>query len=104
MNKTAENTQKFSVMATNDGRQGLMFHNAWKPDVVILDFGMEPLSGPDVAASIRKRDDERTLVIMISGHPAALRSRESGANLFFQKPFNAKSLFDMIVQWDQVKI
>jgi two-component system sensor histidine kinase/response regulator len=70
--------------------------------LVILDWMLPGMNGLDAAERIRKRDETRTLpIIMISayaGKEEEARCSALGVNVFLRKPITTSSLFDAVVE------
>jgi two-component system, chemotaxis family, CheB/CheR fusion protein len=59
-------TENFTVSVADSGEAALQIFDQLRPGAVILDIGMGPLSGLDVAKAIRSRaHGTRTLLIAI---------------------------------------
>lgn len=78
----------------------------WKPDVVVLDFAMENLSGIDALKFIRTLEEEYNLNIAVIGlsgsHPEAeVLFMENSADAYLDKPFRRSPLVRTIerVYW-----
>ena len=56
----------FQVSTTASGLEALLLIEISKPDVVILDFSLNDLSGQDVLKRLREKD-QQTRVIVITG-------------------------------------
>lgn len=91
------NTWEYEVIAVADGKQ------AWellqKPDaprLVLLDWMMPELNGPDICRLMRKREtDNPAYIILLTAMQAKediITGLESGANDFITKPYNQGEL------------
>ncbi|HUT49625.1 MAG TPA: response regulator [Alphaproteobacteria bacterium] len=73
------------------------------PDLLIVDWDLQPMNGADVVRALRdeKSSPNPTLpIIMISGHCALGRvteARDSGANEFIAKPFTVDAIYKRLV-------
>ena len=92
--------QGYRVLKAANGAHGLEVVQAHRPDLVISDWMMPKLSGPDMLAKIR--DDAN-----IAGTPCILLTAKSddeskligtqiGADVFLGKPFNAQELVSSV--------
>jgi two-component system, OmpR family, phosphate regulon response regulator PhoB len=81
----------FDVITTPDGEEALLLVEEERPDLVILDWMIESLSGIEVCRRIRRMTDFATLpVIMLTARSAVddrLRGLETGADDYIIKPF-----------------
>lgn len=86
----------FQVERAASGEEGLALTDRFKPDVVVTDLAMPGMSGFDVIAQLRARDDLKLLpVIVITGHLAResmRRGMDLGADDFITKPFTDEEL------------
>ena len=86
----------------NDGTEALQVMRSFRPDVVILDWEMQPMNGLDLAKAIRTGDMSPAPyvpIIMLSGYSEVERvvtARDAGINEFVVKPFTAVRLFGSI--------
>lgn len=86
------------LFITADGPRSIDLYRQNEPDVVILDVGLPTTSGLDVLTSIREINPEAK-VIMISGYTTAkaiAEAKEKGAYAFLEKPFEIKTLINLI--------
>lgn len=83
-------------VTTTDPTQTLTLLDKHRPDVLLLDLVMPGMSGFDVMAQVRARDEYRFLpVIVLSGeteHGARLKALEMGATDFLMKPVDPSEL------------
>ena len=74
----------------------------FSPDVIIVDWHMEPLDGLDFVRLVRTAKDSPNPyvpIIMLSGYTEYLRiteARDAGINEFLAKPISAKSVYQRI--------
>jgi DNA-binding NtrC family response regulator len=86
------------LFITADGPRSIVLFGEHRPDVTILDLGLPTTSGLDVLTSIRQIDPTAK-VIMISGYTAPkvlAEAKEKGAFAFLEKPFEIKTLINLI--------
>jgi two-component system, OmpR family, phosphate regulon response regulator PhoB len=86
----------FDVLVTADGEEALLLVEEERPDLVILDWMIESLSGIEVCRRIRRMTDFTALpVIMLTARSAEddrLRGLETGADDYVTKPFSPPEL------------
>ncbi len=86
----------FDVLATADGEEALLLIEEERPDLVILDWMIESLSGIEVCRRIRRMGEMSSLpVIMLTARSAEddrLRGLETGADDYVTKPFSPAEL------------
>ena len=86
----------FDVIATADGEEALLLIEEERPDLVILDWMIESLSGIEVCRRIRRMGEMSSLpVIMLTARSAEddrLRGLETGADDYVTKPFSPAEL------------
>jgi DNA-binding NtrC family response regulator len=79
----------YTVETANTGAETLRRTEAWRPDLLILDFMMPDLSGLDVLRELRKKPDD-VPVIMITAYGTvdrAVEAMKQGAYDFITRPF-----------------
>ncbi len=86
----------FDVLVTPDGEEALLLIEEERPDLVILDWMIESLSGIEVCRRIRRKGEFASLpVIMLTARSAEddrLRGLETGADDYVTKPFSPAEL------------
>ena len=88
-----------SIVAASDGRQAFDKFCQFKPDVVISDWMMNPVTGIELAQKIRK--DKRSpnpfvpfiLMTGFSEKKRVITARDSGITEFLAKPFTVRDLY-----------
>src|SRR5476649_1558808 len=86
-----------------DGIAGLEMIREFSPDIVVLDWEMPLLSGPELVRIVRSPGVfpmPDVPIIMLTGHCERWRVVEAvklGVNEFLTKPVSAKSLYDRLV-------
>lgn len=91
-----------NIKEAGDGAAAFQELHTFKPDVILLEWEMQPLGGLDFAQLVRKGEDspDKYLpMIMISAHSEMSKiqqARDAGINEFLVKPISATSLFSRI--------
>ncbi|HWA31541.1 MAG TPA: response regulator [Rhizomicrobium sp.] len=86
------------VAEASEGQRALILARDFNPDVMILDWMMEGMSGLEVVKTIRNAPTSPNPympIIMLTGHTSAERvqeARDSGINEFLAKPVSVKAL------------
>ncbi|MDP8993998.1 MAG: phosphate regulon transcriptional regulator PhoB [Pseudomonadota bacterium] len=87
---------EFEVTATADGEQALLLAEETPPDIVILDWMIEGVSGIEVCRRLRRRAATANVpIIMVTarGEEAdRIRGLETGADDYVTKPFSPREL------------
>ncbi|MCG8509244.1 MAG: response regulator [Rhodospirillales bacterium] len=90
------------VKEASNGAEALKELETFAPDIIILDWEMEPVNGIELVERIRTAQDTPLAfvpLIMLTGHSEVDRvnsARDAGVNEFVVKPFSAHGLFTRI--------
>ena len=88
--------EEFAVRATPDGEEALILAREETPDLVILDWMLESLSGIEVCRRLRRLPETANVpIIMLTarGEEAdRIRGLETGADDYVTKPFSPREL------------
>src|SRR3982751_4335993 len=88
--------EEFEVRSTADGEEALLLAREAAPDVVILDWMLEGLSGIEVCRRLRRMAETANVpIIMLTarGEEAnRIRGFETGADDYVTKPFSPREL------------
>jgi CheY-like chemotaxis protein len=87
----------FEVMATDSGIEANQhIYASRRPDLILIDVMMPLLNGDRKVKLLKERESSRHIpILLMSSKPAeelAAISRESGADGYLQKPFDAQTL------------
>jgi DNA-binding response OmpR family regulator len=85
----------YQVITTTSGEEALKLVDSAKPDIMILDILMVPLSGLDVLAKLRPSSQLPVIVFTAKSNFGELALRE-GANAYIGKPFIPSQLVNKI--------
>ena len=95
--KTLLTMEKFEVVTLDISDDVISKARSEKPDVMLMDVYLGNKNGVDVLTEIRKQDDLKELVvIMSSGMNMEYECRDAGANAFLLKPFMPDDLIAII--------
>ncbi|HEY6917588.1 MAG TPA: phosphate regulon transcriptional regulator PhoB [Allosphingosinicella sp.] len=88
--------EEFAVEHTADGEEALMLARETPPDLVLLDWMIEGVSGIEVCRRLRRHSETANVpIIMLTARgeePDRLRGFETGADDYVTKPFSPKEL------------
>jgi two-component system chemotaxis response regulator CheY len=89
------------IIEANDGTEGYAFFNDLHPDIVLLDWHMEPMDGLDLTKLIRAKESANRFapIVMITAYSEIARvtlARDAGVNELLVKPIAATTLFTRI--------
>ena len=88
----------YAVETADDGADALKQLDAFRPDLIVLDYMMPEVSGMDVLRELRKREDD-TPVIMITAFGTVERAVEAmheGAYDFITRPFKPEHMTHVV--------
>lgn len=90
----------YRVLTAEDGRRGFELAASERPDLIVLDWMLPNMSGPEVARLLRDRQDTRSVGILMltaKGEEAdVVEGLESGADDYVTKPFRPKELISRV--------
>ena len=86
----------YEVTRTGDGEEALILVEEVKPDLMVLDWMIEGISGIEVCRRLRRRSNTSSLpIIMLTARGEEddrVRGLETGADDYITKPFSPKEL------------
>ena len=86
----------YQVTRTGDGEEALILTDEIKPDLIILDWMIEGISGIEVCRRLRRRPNTANLpIVMLTARGEEddrIRGLETGADDYVTKPFSPKEL------------
>lgn len=88
----------YHVTIASDGPTGLKQAKETAPDLLLLDWSLPGLTGPDLCRQLRKADQD-TPVIFVTSYAEEEGKRvamAAGANDYLMKPFDINALLDKI--------
>lgn len=90
------------IMDAPDGAKALKLMQNFEPDLIILDWDMEPMNGIEFTRNVRDSGNfpnPFVPIIMLSAYSTqahVIEARDAGVTEYVIKPFSAKSLFSRI--------
>ena len=90
------NSEGYDVRATADGEDALIMVREDLPDLIVLDWMIESLSGVEVCRQLRKaRESARVPIMMLTARGEEedkIRGLKTGADDYLTKPFSPREL------------
>ena len=90
------NSEGYDVRATADGEDALIMVREELPDLIVLDWMIESLSGVEVCRQLRKaKDSARVPIMMLTARGEEedkIRGLKTGADDYLTKPFSPREL------------
>ena len=88
--------QGFRIMRTGNGEEALLLAEERTPDIVILDWMIDGISGVEVCRRLRRGKDTKTVpIVMLTARGEEsdrVRGLETGADDYVTKPFSPREL------------
>lgn len=89
--------EDYIVQKANDGKDGLIKFNSFKPDMVVLDIKLPGVDGIDICKTIRMNSDIPILMLSAkTGDMDKILSLGFGADDYVTKPFSTNELIARI--------
>lgn len=86
----------FEISDAASGREALLQYEARSPALIVLDWWMEDMTGPEVAATIRARPENPQPCILLCSTETRVgeirKAMRAGANSYLLKPFDKDKL------------
>lgn len=88
----------YSVKQTADGAEALKMVKDSKPDLIVLDLGIESISGETVCEEVKKMHPDLPVIILTAKNASSevVHGFELGADDYISKPFETEELLARI--------
>jgi two-component system, chemotaxis family, chemotaxis protein CheY len=86
------------VRTCGDGESALLMMRTWKPDIVLVDFEMRPMTGAEFTRALRRSEKDwnrHTPVLMMTAHgdqAHVLQARDAGVDGMIAKPLSTGAI------------
>jgi CheY-like chemotaxis protein len=94
--------KRLSVLEARSGREGLSLAKERRPDVILLDFELPDMKGPEVCQALKAEDSTKDIpIIMLTAYdmPAkVIDSFDCGVDMYLSKPVRSSELFKQVEQ------
>jgi CheY-like chemotaxis protein len=92
------NSNNFNVELAIDGNEALLAVEKFRPDLVLLDFDLQKVTGETVVVKIKKNHPGTIIIVLTEKARSAdiVRGLQIGADDFISKPFVAEELIARI--------
>ena len=95
--KVALETQNYSCIEAQDGREALSLAASHHPDIMVLDLGLPDIDGLDVIRQIRQWSGIAIIVVSARGREREkVEALDAGADDYLTKPFGVAELLARI--------
>lgn len=87
--------QKFSVFMAKDGREALALVADQRPAVLVTDWEMPDMTGPELCAQVRRDNNSFIHIILLTSHDEkekVIKGLAAGADDYLTKPFHEGEL------------
>jgi len=88
--------EPYEVFTARDGREALSITRSRRPDVVVMDFVMPEMTGPEACRELRADAATRSIPVVMLSTRSETHHREaatsSGATSYLTKPVNGAEL------------
>ena len=90
----------YKALKANDGESGLDMARRHKPDLIILDYQMPGLKGPEVCKILKSEEQTRDIPVLfltsLTSPGSVIDCYEQGGENYLAKPINPKFLLKQI--------
>jgi len=92
----------YQVDIANDGEEGFLKANSFRPDLITLDLKLPKIDGYRLCEMLKLEETTKSIpIIVISGRNEEIEIKAAfalGAEEYFVKPYDSKTLLDKIKQ------
>ena len=92
----------YIVLQAHDGESGLVMAREHKPDLIILDYQMPGLKGPEVCKILKSEERTRDIPVLfltsLTSPGSVIDCYEQGGENYLAKPINPRFLLKQIEQ------
>lgn len=90
----------YEVMSAENGASGIAMASEHRPDLIVLDYEMPGLNGPQVCAELKKDAQLKDIpVVFLTGRDkpsSVINSFQEGADVFLTKPVSKAELLRQV--------
>jgi CheY-like chemotaxis protein len=94
--------KRLNVLEASSGREGLRLAKERRPDVILLDFELPDLKGPEVCRMLKEGDATKGIpIIMLTAYDMPVKvidSFDCGVDMYLSKPVRSSELFKQVEQ------
>jgi len=87
----------FTVYEANDGETGVSLATQHQPDVIIFDYALPNISGPEMLAQIEQQLDLKS-TLTIGSSALTMTQRDRVGDVFLAKPINLKKMLKLLAK------
>lgn len=94
----------YECKAAQNGEEGLVMFDEFRPDIVLSDIQMPKMSGLEFLKTIR-RDNSDAIVIMVTAYGSedyAIKAFREGANNYLKKPIYEEELLILLAKYKPI--
>jgi CheY-like chemotaxis protein len=90
----------YDVVTASDGQAALERVREQPPAVILLDYQMPRVNGPQFAAAYRQLPEPHAPIVLVTAAASARqRAAEIGADAFIGKPFDLQVLYEVVQRY-----
>ncbi len=92
---------EYELALAGDGEEAVLKAKDLHPDLVFMDLTLPKMDGFEAARQIRRQVGPRSKIVAMSANADEARktgAREAGMDFFLAKPFNAKTVAELMIQ------
>ncbi len=92
----------YEVVCADNGKLGIEKAKSWHPDLILTDFQMPVMDGPETIRRLRADLDTAHIPIFVltayTNAKAQITCQKAGADRFFSKSFDVVETIDLTIQ------